>query len=189
MGIDLEAGGRNKRKTRTSTRSEDPYLRLLVRLYRFLSRRTDSRFNQVVLKRMYMSRTNRAPISLSRLVRYMGKEDVAAGKIAVIVGKVLDDERKLTIPSGLRVCALGVSESTRARIVAAGGEVLTFDQLALVAPKGENTVLLRGRRHQRACYKHFAGVVGATNVRPYVRAKGRKFERARGRRKSRGFKI
>jgi hypothetical protein len=47
-----------------------------MQLYRFLVRRTGSSFNGVVLKRLFMSRTNRPPLSLSRLVRYM------AGKVS-----------------------------------------------------------------------------------------------------------
>ncbi len=47
-----------------------------LQLYRFLVRRTGSSFNAVVLKRLFMSRTNRPPLSLSRLVRYM------AGKVS-----------------------------------------------------------------------------------------------------------
>lgn len=42
---------------------------LTPQLYRFLARRTNSTFNQVVLKRLFMSRTNRPPLSLSRMVR------------------------------------------------------------------------------------------------------------------------
>ena len=34
----------------------------------------------------------------------------------------------------------------------------------------------------------FAGVPGS-HAKPYVRSKGRKFERARGRRKSKGYKV
>ena len=37
-------------------------------LYRFLARRTSSTFNQVVLKRLFMSKTNRPPLSLARIV-------------------------------------------------------------------------------------------------------------------------
>ena len=66
--------------------SEDPYLRLLVKvrpvgrrrasdhvccsrqLYRFLARRVDAPFNKVVLKRLYMSRIHRPPMSLARVV-------------------------------------------------------------------------------------------------------------------------
>jgi ribosomal protein L18E len=34
-------------------------------------RRTDSNFNQVVLKRLFMSKTNRPPLSLSKLAQFM----------------------------------------------------------------------------------------------------------------------
>jgi hypothetical protein len=48
QGIDIEAGGRNKVKHRTAPKSENVYLKLLVKLYRFLARRTDSDFNKTV---------------------------------------------------------------------------------------------------------------------------------------------
>lgn len=57
------------RQTRTAPKSDNVYLKLLVKLYRFLARRTDSNFNAVVLKRLFMSKVNRPPIALSRLVR------------------------------------------------------------------------------------------------------------------------
>jgi len=179
----LEKGGRIAKNRRVAPKSDNPYLRLLVKLYRFLARRTDSKFNAVVLRRMFMSRTNKPPISLSRLARYAKSSPDAT---VVLVGKVLDDERLLDVPK-LSVCALEFSNSARARIEAAGGEVLTFDQLALRAPTGSNTLLLRGPKHVREVYRHFAGHRGK-HVKPYTRSKGRKMERARGRRKSCGFK-
>ncbi|KAK9838190.1 hypothetical protein WJX81_007878 [Elliptochloris bilobata] len=186
MGIDLEAGGRNKKVHRTAPKSENVYLKLLVKLYSFLVRRTESKFNKVVLKRLFMSRTNRPPLSLSRLVKFMeGKE----GKTAVLVGTVTDDVRLYKVPK-LRLVALRVTETARARILKAGGEILTFDQLALAAPMGSNCVLLRGPKNAREAVKHFGapGVPGS-NAKPFVRSKGRKFEKARGRRKSCGFKA
>ncbi|CAM6025317.1 unnamed protein product [Sphagnum balticum] len=186
-GIDLKAGGRNKKTKRTAPKSENVYLKLLVKLYRFLVRRTGSSFNAVVLKRLFMSRINRPPLSLSRLVRYMsGKED----KIAVIVGTVTDDTRLYEVPA-LKVAALRFTETARARILKAGGEVLTFDQLALRAPTGSNTILLRGPKNAREAVKHFGRAPGVphSNTKPYTRSKGRKFEKARGRRNSRGFKV
>ena len=47
-------------------------------------------------------------------------------KIAVVVCKVLDDERLLDLPK-LTVCALGFSDSARRRIKEAGGSCMTFD--------------------------------------------------------------
>ena len=43
-----------------------------------------------------------------------------------------------------QVCALRVTDGARRRILKAGGEIMTFDQLALAAPKGQGTVLLSG---------------------------------------------
>ena len=125
-------------------------------------------------------------MGLARLARYMkGKED----KIAVVVAKVTDDERLIEVPA-LKVCALSFTESARARILKAGGECITLDQLALKAPTGSNTVLLQARRKARTAYKYF-GVPGSSNstTRPKVRSEGRKFEMARGRRRSCGFKV
>jgi len=157
-----------------------------LQLYAFLVRRTDSKFNKVVLKRLRMSKTNRPPMGLARVARYMaGKE----GKTAVIVGSVTDDIRLEghKFPA-LKIVALRVTESARARITAAGGEIMTFDQLAMQSPTGSNTVLLRGRRTARVANRYF-GTISQDNARPRVRSKGRKFEKARGRRRSRGFKI
>jgi len=217
-----------------------------LQLYRFLARRTGSAFNETVLRRLYQSRTNRPPMSLSRIVDY-SKE----GQVTAVVGTVTDDSRAHEVPQGLRVCALRFTEGARARIVAvsiscrsscvfvplslwfarapptlrcgwfqvssgvcaissvasflslcvlwlcvcpaslaqAGGECLTFDQLAQEAPTGSKVTLLRGPKHSREAYRHF-GRPGtrSAHVAPHIRSKGRKFERARGKRNSRGFR-
>ncbi|CAN8265303.1 unnamed protein product [Cochlearia groenlandica] len=186
-GIDLIAGGKSKKTKRTAPKSNDVYLKLLVKLYRFLVRRSGSKFNAVILKRLFMSKVNKAPLSLSRLVTFMKGKD---GKIAVLVGTVTDDLRVHEIPA-MKVTALRFTERARARIEKAGGECLTFDQLALKAPLGQNTVLLRGPKNSREAVKHFGPAPGVphSHSKPYVRSKGRKFEKARGRRKSRGFKV
>lgn len=135
-----------------------------------------------------MSRANRPPMGLARIARYMAGQE---SKIAVVVSSVTDDVRlEGHAYPGLKVAALRFTEGARARIVQAGGECLTFDQLALLRPKGENTVLLRGRRNARTATKYF-GTPGAkdSTTRPRIESNGRKFERARGRRKSRGFKV
>lgn len=58
----------------------------------------------------------------------------------MLVGTVTDDKRLYELPA-LKVAALRFTETARARILKAGGECLTFDQLALLAPLGQNTVL------------------------------------------------
>jgi hypothetical protein len=75
------------------------------------------------------------------------KED----QIAVVVGTVTDDSRLLDLPK-MKVAALRFTRRARERILAAGGETLTFDQLALQRPKGQNTILLRGPKKARSAY-------------------------------------
>ncbi|XP_075077362.1 large ribosomal subunit protein eL18y-like [Nicotiana tabacum] len=164
MGIDLKVGGKSKKTKRTTPKSDDVYLKLLVKLYRFLVRRTESKFNAVLLLR--------------------------EGKIAVIVGTITDDVRAYDVPT-LKVCALRFTKTARARIEKAGGECLTFDQLALRAPLGQNTLLLKGPKNAREAVTHFGPAPGVphNHTKPYMRSKGRKFERARGIRKSRGYKV
>merc|ERR1711935_1003827 len=141
MGIDI-CHKFDRKVRRTEPKSQDIYLRLLVKLYRFLARRTNSNFNKVILKRLFMSRTNKPPISISKLARMM-KKDGRENKIAVVVGPITDD------------------------------------------------VLIQGPRKARKVYSHMGLAPGVphSHTAPIVRSKGRKFERARGRRKSRGYKA
>ncbi|KAI9681126.1 MAG: hypothetical protein M1817_002408 [Caeruleum heppii] len=137
-----------------------------------------------------MSRINRPPMSISRIVSVAANEHSAkshAGKTIVIVGTVTDDNRLLVVPK-LSIAALRFTATARARLEAAGGECLTIDQLALRAPTGANTLLLRGPKNAREAVKHF-GFGPHSHKKPYVESKGRKFEKARGRRRSRGFKV
>ncbi|PPR01664.1 hypothetical protein CVT26_013105 [Gymnopilus dilepis] len=186
MGIDI-ARHHVKKGVRTAPKSEDPYLLLLVKLYRFLARRTDSKFNKAILHRLFLSKNNRPPLSLSRIVKETANTADLSSKVIVQVGTVTDDIRLTEVPK-LSVAALRFTQSAKDRIIAAGGEALTLDQLALRAPTGSNTVLLRGVKTARAAYKYF-GAGPHKHKRPYTISKGRKFERARGRRKSRGFKV
>ena len=164
--------------------------------------RTESSFNKVVLRRLFMSRMNRPPVSISRIVANTSEK--SNNKTVVVIGTVTDDNRLLTVPK-LSVAALRFTSTARARILAAGGEVLTLDQLALRAPTGSNTLLLRGPKNARESVKHFgfgphkhkvgqfsfwlATLLTIPPQKPYVESKGRKFEKARGRRRSRGFKV
>lgn len=192
MGIDIKAGGRINAHKRTDVKGDNPYLKLLAKTYKVLARRTESNFNKVVANRLCMTSVQKAPMSISKLADHMkGKED----KIAVVCGNITNDVRMFDVPK-LSVCALRFTEAARARITKNGGRCLTFDQLALESPKGTGCVLLRGAIKARTVNKYFGKACGTpgSKTRPYVRKatnlkrKGRKFEQARGRRKSRGYK-
>merc|ERR1711881_501423 len=182
MGIDI-CHKKDRKAVRKATKSDDLYLNMLVKLYRFLARRTDSKFNKILLKRLFMSRTNRPPLSLSRL-----STNAKEGKTVVVVGTVTNDTRLQTVPK-MKLAALRVTETARKRILEAGGEIISLDQLAQQAPLGQNTLLLQGPRNARSAVLH-RGAPGlpGSSAKPYVRSKGRKFEKARGRRASRGYK-
>ena len=163
MGIDIKRKRIKSRNMRVST-TPNNYMQLLQKLYKFLARRTSSDFNKLVFKRLNMSRVNRFPMSLSKLVKLANNEE-KQNKVLVVVGNVLDDERMLTVPK-LRVCALKFTEEARRRIVANGGECMTLDQLAKIAPLGQGTWLVRGRKSREA-FKHFRGLHG-DNAKPFI---------------------
>jgi len=117
MGVDIRHN-KDRKVRRTEPKSQDIYLRLLVKLYRFLARRTDSKFNRIVLRRLFMSKINRPPLSIARLVRNMKKAG-NADKTVVCVGTITNDVRIFEIPK-MTVCALKVTEKARERILKAG---------------------------------------------------------------------
>merc|ERR1712151_408689 len=164
MGIDLHKKQERQRSRHfRKAQTNNLYHGLLIKLYAFLARRTDSKFNEIVHKRLNQSNTNRYPISISRLVKLANTEE-KRNKTMVIVGNVLNDERFMTVPK-MSVCALRFTTAARERIVAAGGRCLTFDQLAKESPKGQNTWLLRGGRRREA-KKHFG--TPRDGAKPYV---------------------
>lgn len=81
------------------------------------------------------------------------------GKIIVSVSTITDDIRIVNIPK-LTICALRFTEGARARIMKAGGECITFDQLALRAPTGKKTLLMQGPRKGREACRHFGPAPG-----------------------------
>jgi len=145
-------------------------------LFRFLSRRTNSGFTKTILRRLISSRINRPPISISKINQLNGDNK---DRIVVSVATVTDDVRMLDVPK-MTVAALRFTETARARIVKAGGQCLTLDELIMRAPTGSKTLLLRASKDREA-KKHFGPAPGVpgSHTKPYVRSKGRKFEKAK----------
>merc|ERR1711912_144664 len=112
---------KDRKAVRKATKSNDLYLNMLVKLYRFLARRTDSKFNKIMLKRLFMSRQHRPPLSLSRL-----SANAKEGKTIVCVGTVTNDTRCNQVPK-VKLAALRVTETARKRILEAGGEIISMD--------------------------------------------------------------
>ena len=66
-------------------------------LYRFLARRTGAKFNRIILRRLFMSKIHRPPMSLARIIRFMNKPE-REGRIVVVVGTVTNDVRIFKVP-------------------------------------------------------------------------------------------
>merc|ERR1711862_694140 len=75
MGIDLRKQGRTRTRHFRKTTTNNLYHGLLIKLYSFLARRTDSKFNQIVHKRLDQSATTRYPMSISRLTKVANTEE------------------------------------------------------------------------------------------------------------------
>ncbi len=116
-------------------------------------------------------------MSLSRIVKETLKVEDLSSKVVVQVGTVTDDVRLLEVPK-MSVAALRFTKGAKERILKAGGEALTLDQLALRAPTGSNTVLLRGKRNTREAVKHF-GMGPHKHKKPHTTSKGRKVRLSR----------
>lgn len=117
------------------------------------------------------SKINRPPLSLSKIVAASANKYAAEGnegKIRAVVATVTDDNRLYEVPK-MAVCALRFTATARARILKAGGECLTFDQLAMRAPTGSNVVLLRGPKNAREAVKHFGFGPHTNKVRLFDR--------------------
>lgn len=103
-----------------------------------------------------MSRSNRQPVKLSKLIEH-------SDKIVVCIGKILDDEKVFEIPK-LKIVALNFSREARKKILKFGGEIYTLDQLFTVSSDLSNVILISGDRTHRKSYKYFgaAGEKGST---------------------------
>mmetsp|Transcript_28438 Transcript_28438/g.31589 ORF Transcript_28438/g.31589 Transcript_28438/m.31589 type:complete len:218 (+) Transcript_28438:70-723(+) len=194
----------NRKLGRTSYPREattsDPYMKLMVKLYRFLDRRAPSKFNRRVLRRLCTTHRNRHPVSISKLakvqanMRTIGTKDdpnkkVNAHDTLVVVSKVVNDPRLYFVPEGLRIAALGFSSTARARIEAKGGKCLTLEQVAQERPRGDNCALIRASMKGLAKRKHFWGVRGRKATPHVAKWNITVKEGARGRRKGKGGKM
>nr|QSE03605.1 60S ribosomal protein L18 [Metchnikovella dogieli] len=163
MGIDMWKVKAKKSK-KSQPESKNAYLLLLCKIYDVLAARTDSQFNKSVRAYLGFTKLNKAPVSLSRIQKkYEEIEEVKGinsemNEVFVVVGPVVSDERLHRVRK-MTIVGLRFTKTARMRIGNAGGQCLTFDQLALLRPTGENCVLLRGDITTRKSAKSF-GIPG-----------------------------
>ena len=157
MAIDLIRGGRNTNRGFKKTKSSNAYLKTLIKvknifiqLYAFMSRRTDSKFNNTIHKRLNQSRLNRYPISISRITRLLAKDRLIKtenkeshkGLFSNVVG---------TLSKFFKKASTKENEVTKfnSRIVAVVGTV-TNDNRLLQVPEGLRVCALKFTSAARA---------------------------------------
>ncbi|KAI4292191.1 large subunit ribosomal protein L18e [Pancytospora philotis] len=121
-----------------------------------------------ITKRLTMSRMNRPPVKLSAVAAELGE----SGKVAVVVGKILDDDEVLTVPA-MKIVALQWSKTAKAKIEACGGSIHTLDQFIKVAGRMENIMLIKGDRNARKASKFFGAAPGEKGSATYPRIIGK----------------
>lgn len=145
--------------TRTPN-SRNPQHVQLFNLFKRISENTQNEVIHAITKRLTMSRTNRQPVKISKLIQH-------TDKTIVVVGKILDDEKLFEIPK-LKIIALNFSREARKKILKFGGEIFTLDQIFTASNDLSDVILVNGDRTHRKAYKYF-GTPGEKGSKTYPR--------------------
>lgn len=117
-----------------STGTTNPMLRRLIRQLREQGKKRRVNLWKALAERLERPRRSRAEINLSALNRYSDE-----GEMVVIPGKVLAAGR---LDHAISVSAFKFSGAAKRKIVAAGGKVLTIQQLLEQNPSGKGVKLM-----------------------------------------------
>ncbi|NWF97166.1 MAG: 50S ribosomal protein L18e [Candidatus Thorarchaeota archaeon] len=116
------------------TGSTDPNVRALVNALRKASTKNDARVWKRVAELVSRPTRQRAVVNLGKIERHSNDGDVI-----VVPGKVLGAG---VLTHKVVVAALSASASARATIVAAGGSLITIDELVTRVPKGSGVTII-----------------------------------------------
>lgn len=117
-----------------STGPTNPTLRKLVRQLRVHGKKQKANVWLELAERLERPRRNRAELNLSQLSRH-----ASGGDVVVVPGKVLAAGR---LAHPVSVAAFKFSGAARRKIISAGGEALTIQQLLENNPGGKGVSLM-----------------------------------------------
>jgi large subunit ribosomal protein L18e len=143
---------KSKHSTRRTALSKNPELKALRTLFETVARKSTHIEYRTIALRLAKSNTGRPPVTLKRLVEMT---EPCHHKLAVVVGKVIGDDRVVEIPHRINVACLAVSDSARKKIEKYGGSVHTLDEIFKLAPTPEAMVLFSGPTKGRRVHKYF----------------------------------
>merc|ERR1711874_531458 len=111
--------------------------------------------------------------------------------VNVIAATVTDDTRLWECPK-MTVCAVKFTETARARITAAGGACMTFDQLAQTDAYAANVTLIKSDPYKRHSQRYMGLAPGAkfsTTLERTNRKKNRTLDTQNAGQKARGMRV
>lgn len=156
MGVAKKRNINKKIVHRKKPVSGNQELHALHALFSAVSSKSTHPEYRTIADRLKKSRRNRPAVCLGRLIEWT---EPCQDKVAVVVGKIVNDDRILELPHKIRVACLAASESVREKIEKYGGKVYKLDELFKAAPRPSDFVLFCGAMKGRKAYKYF----GAAN--------------------------
>jgi large subunit ribosomal protein L18e len=136
---------------RKNIRSPNPLLQSLADFYIKVAKNCSVDDIKRIAKRLTMSNKDRPAVRVSEIVKAL---DGDSDKVAVVVGKVLDDERMVTLPP-MRIVALQWSNSVQEKLERGSGSFFTLDQLFKICPDLNNMCLIQGDRMKRKSARYW----------------------------------
>ena len=121
--------------SKTNYKKTNPRITSLVEDLKSGSRENDAPIWREIAKRMQSPKRNYATVNVSRINRH-----TADGETIVVPGKVLGAGE---IGHPVAVGAFYFSDGARSKIIAAGGECITIEELVARAPTGSNVRIIR----------------------------------------------
>lgn len=152
--------------TRKEPRSKNVYLHALSDFYSKVASNTSVLAIRKISKRLKMSKADRQPVKISKIVEEL---DGSLDKVAVIVGKVLDDDRMIELPP-VRIVALQWSKGVKEKVEKYNGSIVTLDQLFKLCQNMDDICLIAGDKFARKSTKFWGPAPGERNSTTYPRS-------------------
>ncbi|EOB12160.1 60S ribosomal protein L18 [Nosema bombycis CQ1] len=151
-------------------RSPNTALQNLSEFYIKVAKKCDNFDIKRIAKRLTMANKDRPAVKITEIAEKLNEN---SDKIAVVVGKVIDDDRNVEVPA-MKIVALKWSKSVQEKVEHFNGSLHTLDQLFKVCSNLDNIVLINGDKMKRKSAKFWGKAPGDKNSSTYPRVVARK---------------
>lgn len=151
-------------------RSPNTTLQNLADFYIKVAKKCDNFDIKRIAKRLTMANKDRPAVKISEIAEKLnGNID----KVAVVVGKVIDDDRNVVVPP-MKIVALKWSKSAQEKVQHFNGSLSTLDQLFKACSDLDNIILINGDRSKSKSAKYWGKAPGDKNSTTFPRVVARK---------------